>query len=147
MHIEYITSERFIHDMLRDRVEDVLRDTTCNLVLGVSDVQPYALLFPTRAVPADDGSAVTDVVLLDLSDTPKKKWHNLLKKAVHRVEAYALFLLEPAASGAMATLESPHGACRWHLIRRNVGDRTVLGMSSVENAASRLGYIPSRTSN
>lgn len=135
---EYITSERFIHDDLVRASQHVV-DEVCRLWENGHRFIAHAMAWPTRAVHAEDGSAIGGAIVMEIQKA--KDQDAALRALVAKTGAYGLLLVEMKETGISARFETAHGACAWTVPIRRHGDRLMLGDQSMTKDAEYIGLL------
>jgi hypothetical protein len=137
----YIQSERFIHDDLMRKAEEV--------VLSVRDawrtqrkIEPYVITWPREEVTADDGTTITHAVFCPIPpefDKPRRM--QALQQLVERTRAYGLLFVEQRENSILILFETQHGARSWCIPLAWHGDVQVPGQAEVKNNSECVGLL------
>jgi hypothetical protein len=136
--IDYIKSERFIHDDLIKSCQAVV-DRVRTLWKEGQQMTAYAIAWPARTIKTDDGTPLEGAVVLTMPS--KKSWKPVLSQFVERTAAYGLFLLEVEEDKIVARFETMHGARGWTIPIERHGDRLVLGDQRVSDNKEHIGLL------
>jgi hypothetical protein len=119
---EDIKSERFIHDSLLKRAEEVLEAVRKGWNKG-EKIEALVIAWPGEGVRTDDGKYIEGPCLGVLGPVPEKLRPAAIGEFARRTRAYALLFLEPKAKEEVrAVFESPHGAREWSIPLERHGD-------------------------
>ena len=137
--IEYMVSERFIHDELVRRAGTVVTRLP-KMWIRDGHIQPSMLLWPSDTVKTDDGKEVEDLIY---GKMPEEKSERMafLRQSIQRAGPYALLVVEQRPTAVVALFESPHGARAWTLPIERHGDHRVLGKPEVQDDGECLGIL------
>lgn len=137
--IEYVASERFIHDELMRRAGVVIKKLP-KMWNRDGHIQPSMILWPSDTVKTDDGKEVEDLVYARMPEEESERM-GFLKGAIERAGPYALLVVEQRAQSVVAVFESHHGARAWTLPIERRGDRRALGEPEVQDNGECLGLL------
>lgn len=136
---DYITSERFIHDILLGRAYGAVKRLP-NLWRSDKRIDSSLFLWPGEPITTDDGQTIHDVTVLELpSDYTEHA--DLIRSAIKRVKAYAFLLVRNEGKRIRALFESPHGTRAWVYPIKRSADTWVLGKLEVTNNQETLGLL------
>lgn len=121
-NMNYIKSERFIHDQLLERC-DKLVEVAKTVWIGKQGDPSIVFIWPSEPIEAEDGSLIEDEILAEL---PQEDKAARLRKLVDMTKAYGLLVIELQPHALVAIFESPHGAKSWITRRELRGDVRVL---------------------
>lgn len=138
-HLEYIASERFIHDELVRRAEAGLPNIVQAWKLN-GKIQPFMISWPAEHIMADDGRIITDVVLCDLP-TNKSEWRKEIAGLIERTVPYALLLCEQRDEEIVMIFESQHGTKSWRWPIKKHGQARVLGDRTCQVDTESIGIL------
>ena len=133
---QYITSERFIHDDLLRRCEQLVQVSH-----GVwrKKLDPsIVVIWPSAPVKAEDGSMIEDEILAEYQ---KDDMMRRLRQLVDKTKAYGMLVIELKPDALCAIFESPHGARSWRAPIERHGDRAALGKVDVKTDADHIGLL------
>lgn len=133
---QYITSERFIHDDLVSRCEDLVR--VSHDVWRKKADPGIVIIWPSEPVKGVDGAMIEDEILAEL---PREDTIPRLRKLVDMTKAYGLLVVELKPNALCAVFESAHGAQSWRAPIERHGDRDVLGAVEIRVDADHLGLL------
>lgn len=136
---EYITSERFIHDVLRERAGWVVRKLY-RLWSRNGRIGPVALSWPAEKLKLSNGQEYDKVVTCPLP-TEEKDRPARLRLLIERTNPYALLLVEQRKDSVKALFESRHGARCWTLPLKDHGGVKILGDMSHEDDGECIGLL------
>lgn len=137
MDTEYIRSERFIHDELVSRCQNVVKQVQ-GLWRGFKEIHPTLLLWPTTGVRTTTNEKFSGVVFTELPDDPAAR-RAVIVDAAKRCDAYGLLLTEQLEHDVRLILETIHGTRTWRFPIKNHGDVQVLGAPVVSDNAESIG--------
>lgn len=136
-------NERFIHDELLRRAEKGLPGI--HQAWRVKQhIDPFIISWPSKHLKGDDGSIITDSVLVELPED-RKRWRPHLLRTVHRTKPYALLLAEELDDCVMVTFESGHGTRSWRWPIKDHGGMRVLGNVTQRDDVDSIGILWSPT--
>jgi hypothetical protein len=135
MDSSYITSERFIHDGLIKRCEQLLK-TAAVFWRPQTRLPTVLVAWPGIEIRDEDGN-VKKQVTTSIKDPTAEEIQNFAKETF----AWGLLVVTDTAMGVTATLTTPLGKHRWHLRARLEGGLYVLGAPITDPAFES----PSRT--
>lgn len=138
--LDYIVTERFIHDDLLQELEDTLATTLLDGWKANGRVEPFLLSWPTEHVTCDDGTTVTHVFYANLPEETET-WPQWLEAAVKKTKPYALMLGEQREDEVIVTFESPHGSRCWRFPIERHGDVQILGRPSTRDDVDSIGIL------
>lgn len=138
--LEYIASERFIHDDLVSTLEEKLTETLYLSWREKGTIDPFLLSWPQEHIKCDDGVTVTHVFHADLPED-RSTWSSWIKAAVEKTKPYALLLGERRDKEIVVIFESPHGSRSWRYDIERHGDVDVLGEPSTQNDVDSIGVL------
>jgi hypothetical protein len=133
---KYIASERFIHDDLLKRAEQLV-----NIAHGVwrDRKDPSIVVFwPGEAVTDDEGDPLEGEIF---GAFPKTDTKTALKKLADKTKAYGLLIIELRPDALYACFESHHGARSWTAKIERRGDRHVLGTTLERTDEDHIGLL------
>jgi len=136
--IDYIKSERFIHDDLIKSCQAVV-DRAKTLWKDGEKMTSYAIAWPARTIKTDDGKSLEGAIIMTMP--PKKDWKPALSQLVERTAAYGLLLLEVEEDKIVARFETVHGARSWTVPIERHGDRLALGDQRVNDNKDHIGLL------
>ena len=140
--LSYFTSERFIHDALRDQA-DQLVDRAREEWKKSKRVLPVAISWPSEHLKSDDGKTITHAVICPLNQL-KDSREAVVRRLSERTKAYGLFLLERRGDEIRALFETRHGARDWKIPLKLHGDVLVAGMTTIRDDADCIGLLWSK---
>lgn len=139
MTLDYITSEKFIHDDLVRKSQGAVNQLYA--IWGTDGrIDPSLLTWPAETIMDDHGRKVEGVCILDLP-------HNLgaRREAIHRMvertKAYGLLLIETIDNTVQALLETPHGAQCWTIPIHKSADSFSLGEAIITRNREHVGVL------
>lgn len=136
--LAYITSERFIHDDLVRRSQQVV-DEVKKLWETGEKIDAYAISWPNKTVRADNGAPVNRAVIMMLpTENDRKK---ALAALIERTQSYGLLVIEVKPKEIGALFETAHGSRQWTIPIERHGDRWALGDQRTKDDAECLGLL------
>jgi hypothetical protein len=139
--LEYIKSERFIHDDLAKRcgiIAEEVRDTWRKEFA----LDSYAISWPSETVKDDAGIGITDVVLMPIPERfSQTEVSDALRRMVKRTKAYGIALIERRGNELRVLFETHHGARAWLMKLERHGDVLVPGETQVHDNVECLGLL------
>ncbi len=111
MDLNYITSERWIHDSVLKEAELGL-DVVTSAWRQQNDVGHFLIVWPEDEVLATDGSKINRAVSFDLSDDAEKNVR-VFREALQVAKPYALLVVEEQDKKIRAVFETRHGTKSW----------------------------------
>lgn len=138
--LDYIASERFIHDDILKVLERSLTRTLRESWAENGRIEPFILSWPSEHIRCDDGTTVTHVFHADLPED-SSTWSRWLQATVEKTKPYALLLGEQKGDEIMVTFESPHGSRSWRYPIRRHGDVRVIGQPSTRDDVDAIGIL------
>jgi hypothetical protein len=137
----YIRSERFIHDDLVKKAEDIVV-TVRNLWRTQRQVDPYVVTWPGEDIKADDGEVITHAVLCPIpAEFDRARRMQALQQIVERTKAYGLLFVEQKENSILVLFETRHGARSWCIPLAWHGDVQVPGQAEVKNNSECVGLL------
>jgi hypothetical protein len=117
-----IKSERFIHDSLLKRAEDMLEAVRRSWNQG-EEIDPLVVSWPGEGIRTDDGRLIDGPCIGNLRPVLEKKRPAAIAEFARRTKAYGLLFIEPRAKVEVrAVFETPHGAREWSIALERHGD-------------------------
>jgi hypothetical protein len=139
MEIDYITSERFIHDSLIVRATEGV-SSLYDSWKEKGSIESFLLTWPAEEVRAHDGNVVNDVCRLELPED-RTRWNKLIMKAVQITKAYAFLLVEQREKDIRAILESHHGTRCWIIPIEDHAGLKILGRVTHRDDLESVGLL------
>lgn len=137
----YIRSERFIHDDLLKKAEDIVV-TVRDLWRTQRKVEPYVVAWPGENIRADDGEIITHAVLCPIPmEFDRARRMQALQQVVERTKAYGLLFVEQKENSILVLFETRHGARSWCIPLTWHGDIQVPGQAEVKNNGECVGLL------
>lgn len=130
--MNYITSERFIHDQLIEKCDGLVE--VAKKVWKGGDPS-IVILWPSEPIKDEDGDLIEDEILAEL---PREDKAMRLRQLVDMTKAYGLLVIELQPHALVAIFESPHGAKSWTTRLELRGDVRV--MTETEEHLNREHY-------
>lgn len=143
MDPEYIRSERFIHDELQRRCENVVR-LVPDTWRTDRRIYPTLLLWPQDSVQTSTGGEFSGVLFTELPDEPVAR-KEAVKAAASNCSAYALLLTEQLDDAVRLIFETVNGTRTWRFPIQRRGDTQVLGRPVFEDNVESIGLRWSAT--
>jgi hypothetical protein len=139
--LEFITSERFIHQDLAERAAAIAEQAR-EVWKKTQRIEPYAVTWPSTALKTDDGGVVDQAVIcqLPLEYTDAQRT-DVLHKMVEKTKAYGLVLVEQRGNQLRVLFETHHGARAWLMRLERHGDVVVCGAPEIREDADCLGIL------
>lgn len=138
---DYITSERLIHDSIVAFVDDFALQLR-QLAQRGEALKPLLLFWVDGEVRGDDGSFITDKVVMELEDTKDVEEH--MRQGAKKIGAYALLFFRPDAGELRLELETPHGAETWVMEKQRRGDTYLICPPERKSSSKIFGIIQSK---
>jgi hypothetical protein len=137
--VDYITSERFIHDELCRRAT-IGVDMLPKLWKQHGVIQSSLILWPAESVKTDDGGEIENMVYAQMPDEESERI-KFLRAAVARGKAYAILVTEQHEDTVKAIFESHHGTRCWTFDIERHGDIRLLSKPDVKDDAECVGIL------
>jgi len=134
--LEYITSERFIHDDLLRKAQEYI-DVAASTWEEDGKLEGFAFSWPAIELRGDDGSRLGLVVM----KMPEADTTRALQKFVERTQSYGLLVIEQKEKEIVGAFETHHGSRVWRIPILRKGDRWGLGDQKVSDNAGALGIL------
>ena len=96
--------------------------------------------WPQEPIPADDGTIITDFVLLELPGD-KELRKKEVKHLIERTQPCALLLCDQFPDKVVAIFESPLGTKSWTYPIKDYGGTKVLGDRSTRENTDSIGIL------
>lgn len=138
--LEYISSERFIHDDIIEQVESALLNTIYESWRDRGHIDPFLFSWPQEHIRCDDGTTVTHFFNADLPED-RSTWNAWFKAAVEKTKPYALLLGEQQEDEVVVIFESHHGSRSWRFKIERHGADNVLGEPSTRDDVDSIGIL------
>jgi hypothetical protein len=138
---QYIRSERFIHDDLVRKSEEIVK-TVRELWRTQRKIDPYVVTWPGEDIKADDNTVVTHAVLCPIpAEFDRARRLEALQQVVERTKAYGLLFVEQKESSILVLFETRHGARSWCIPLAWHGDVQVPGQTEAKNNSECVGLL------
>jgi len=143
--LEYITSERFIHD-------DICREAKAGIKTLYKSwakdgcIYSFIMVWPSERIRVRGKS--TEHAVHFVLPKEREYWSKYLIRLVQKTAAYALLLVEQRKQAVVVIVESNHGSKSWHIPIENHGDTLSLGKPEerVDTDAVGLLWRPNKAS-
>lgn len=136
---EYIRSERFLHDSLLRRAENMVEEVV-HLWQAHRTVTELAFAWPSRMIFSDAGVPIDGLISMQLPERGAKR-EAALQHLVLRTQAYGLFVIEALGNTVKVFFETPHGARVWSFRVRQSMDLKVLSRPTVSDDTESIGLL------
>jgi hypothetical protein len=138
----YLTSERFIHDMLLKRCEKVINRVRSDWAAGDKPF-PMLLTWPAETVKASGGEPINEACVCAIG-ADRSRWPSTMRNMIARTKAYGLLLVEPREREVHLLFESMHGTRAWTIPVSRHGDVSVLGEAQYADDTETFGLLWNR---
>ena len=139
---QYISSERFIHDVLLERSENLVKKIQDDWKAGNKPF-PLLITWPAETITSRDGKPIDNVCLCYMGKD-KQTWTSTMHGMVARTRAYGMLLVDPGPKEVKLIFETTHGTRAWTIPVERHGDVDVLGAVQRQDDVECIGLLWNR---